>query len=459
MKLAASSADGKQRCAIPRWRMGIFPAVLLLLGLSGIMALSAGPYCQARMLAAYRARHYEAAEQWLERWQSWVRSPEIAYWRARLHRKLFRADLALEWLNKAEGQGLDADRLRREYLLLQAEVGRLEGIFSQLQEWLLHPDDDGAELCEAFARGLIIREQISQAEQVIRAWRLEYPRDPQAYLVWGRYLESERRIQQAEREYQSALDIDPRYAPAWYARARVARNRGDYELAAKHYEQAAAVLQARAAADIGKAHCLYELGQAEQALHLLRQVIELPADRIERSFALVQDPDPTLPAQRLLARIEVALGYYAEALPWLEQALAREPRDQSLRYLRVQCWQALGKNELAQQELAELAQGKTALAEADRLVDEIKQQPHEPQVDKRYRVGEIYWLHDSSRKAEYWLRSVLAYDPTHRQAHRLLADYHSLRAQYEPWAADTAAYHRRMAGIDETAHSPSTTAP
>lgn len=437
-----------------------FRLILLSLVLLTLLGVGWGPCCRWRAVALLERRQYEAAETWLSRARMLGISGAQHFWQARLNRKLLQTAKAIQELRLAETAGFDPERVRREFLLLAAEAGRLGTIRDDLQNWLLEPGQDGAELCEAFARGLIINIQPTEAQAVVEAWKAEYPHDPQPYVTWGRWLESERLVAQAEDQYNQALERDPRFAPALYALGRVYLNRTNPQQALKYFEQAAGLLRANAAPLISMAQCLHDLGNPLAARTILEQVLQQPQDMIDRSYALVQDPDPLLPGERLLGKILTGLGEFEKALPHLERALEREPRDQTLRYLRAQCLQHLGRAEEARSLLQQIAVDREAIAEADRLVDEIRKQPYEPQVDLRYRVGELFWKHDSTRKAEYWLRGVLTYAPHHSGAHRLLAEYYEHRSRYDPAAKEAAEYHRRQAAAaGELSETPSTKEP
>jgi tetratricopeptide (TPR) repeat protein len=207
-----------------------------------------------------------------------------------------------------------------------------------------------------------------------------------------------------------------------YALGRLHLNRNQYALAARDYALAARHLRANAAPFIGQAHAEYLQGQAATAAGLLRTVLQQGPAEIAASFALVQDADATLPAQRLLGEILTSQGAYQDALPLLDQALAREPHDRWLRYLKGQCLMNAGQEPEAMALLRQVAADGDAVSEADGLVEEIRRTPQAPLVDKRFRIGQLYFEHDSAKKAEFWLRSVLNYAPDHAAARRLLTE-------------------------------------
>lgn len=445
-----SSAAAKSAEA-PRWRrMWLRRAAWLAIAIAaGVGGWSWA--CRTLAVHQLRQRNYEAAELWLNRSQMcrW-RTGGDHFWRARLDRQLLQPDRTEAELVQAEQRGFDPTRIRKERLLLQAQAGRLTGIMSDLERWLLNPDDDGAELCEAFTNGLLINHLTNDAEAVVKAWKQEYPQDPQPYVTWGRWLESQQLIVPAEDEYQQALHRRTHFAPALYALGRLQLNRGaDLQKARGLFAQAAETLRAAAAPQIGAARCLHQLGETAAARGILENVVAQGEPAIRRSFALVQDPDPSLPGERLLSEILTGLGEFERALPYLDRLLEREPRDPTLRYLRAQCLQGQQRDDEAQALFREVADDRAAIAEADRLVDEIRQHPGDPQIEARFRVGELFWKHDSNRKAEYWLRNTLALAPRHAGAHRLLAECYALRARFDSAMQAAADYHRALGDTND----------
>lgn len=433
------------------WRLALLGAVLV-----GLVGVGWSPWCLSRGIAAMAARDYEAAERWLDR-SAWLgTSAETHFWRARLARKLFAIDRAAAELDAAAKGGLAASRVARERLLIGAQAGRLAGLEPELKRWFLDVGTDGNDLCEAYVNGLIMNGRAGEAEVIIQHWKRSDPRDPQPYLAWGRWLESQLDTKPAEREYEAALLQSPKCAAAHYALGRLKLNRVEARAALVHFEEAEKQLTADSAPRIAIARCYQELGETDRARQILEQVVREPEAALARSFALVQDPDPSRPADRLLGELLARANEAQRALPYLERALAVAPRDPTLRYLKAQCLQGIGDQEAARALFAEIAADRAAIAEADRLVDQISSHPSDPQVDLRLRVGELFWKHDSARKAEYWLKSVLVHDPRNAAAHGMLAEYYELRSRHDPAFADAAEYHRRAAALSGgTERSPS----
>lgn len=97
-------------------------------------------------------------------------------------------------------------------------------------------------------------------------------------------------------------------------------------------------------------------------------------------------------------------------------------------------WHCAGVGERAKaaEEFDRVQKSRIALREVDRLVDEIVANLGDPQIEKRFRVGELYMMHGSRKTAEFWLKSVLARDPRHKATHALLARYYADKAKQNP---------------------------
>ena len=437
----AAAPVGRRRL----WRLAALAAALLLL-----VVLGWSPWCRQQATIAMAARDYEAAERWINRAVWMGESAESRFLRARLARKFLEVNRAIDELDAAAKAGLAESQMARERLLIQAQSGRLTGVEHELKRWFLNPDADFVDVSEAYANGLLMNGRATDAALVIASWKMSEPRDPQPFVNWGRWLESQLQIAPAEQEYAAALERNPRFAPAHYSLGRLKLNRNEANAALVHFESTAQVLQANAAPRIGMARCLQELGQLDQAIALLEDVVRQPAYQIARSFALVQDPDPTRPAERVMGELLARTGASERALPYLDRALSVEPRDPTLRYLKAQCLQSSGRTEEARPLFEQVAADRAAMAEADRLVDEIDQQPGEPQIERRLRVGELFWKHDSARKAEFWLKSVLRYEPRNSAAHRLLAEYYELRSHEDTAFVGAANFHRRAGAANSS---------
>lgn len=447
----ASNSKSASRHALPAspgraWskrRIGwITAAVLLAVATCG----GWNALCRGMASRAMATRDYETAERWLSSAVLWGGHAETCLQRARLARKMLDLAGAADWVSHGATAGLSDLRVRKERWLIAAQSGNLGAVEPALQRWLIEFDpNEGPDLCEAYVNGLLIAGRAEDAFVVLESWKLQYPQDPLPSLMEGRWLESRPRIPEARKRYERALAVHPRFAPAAYALGRLELNQNEPDRARRYFENAAAWLRANEAPRLGIARCDIKRGAIDEAITILESLNDRPDAELRRSFALVQDPDPSRPISRQLGEALAASGEFERALPHLNRALEIEPGDPTLRYLKAQALQFRGELEAAKQLFAAVATDRAAMQEADRLVDDIEQRPDEPMIDTRFHIGELFFLHDSKRRAEYWYKSVLNHDPRHAAAHARLAECYELRATDDPAVAAAAAHHRSEA--------------
>jgi predicted Zn-dependent protease len=308
-----------------------------------------------RAKSALEHRNYEAASDWLQ-WARYCGSSDRNQLieEARLARKTFQPVLARDQLRKARLAGLDANRIHKETLLLEADLGQV-AVEPDLRNWLIQSADDNAEVCESLANLLLMNGRTEEALHVVAVWKSSFPHDPQPDLVSGRWREARNENVQALADYHDSLTIRPQYAPSQYAMGRLYANRGQWDRARDSFLNAARVLRNDFAAKLCLADCLYQLGELQAARSMLETLREVPEADIRAGFALVQDPHSLRTADGLLGELMTGLGQYTLALPLLEQALSREPRSRPLRYARAQCLLHLGRAEEGRQILRDVA--------------------------------------------------------------------------------------------------------
>jgi len=170
---------------------------------------------------ALSRRDYETAWNWAQH-ATHLAHPdaETEFLLARIERKRGHLDEVGRHLQIAAALGCDRERLNREELLTQAQTGALDGILTNLDRMLIDHSDDGAEICEAYANGLLVNGQIDEARLVIQQWRVAFPSDPQTDNLLGRLAEFYQKPAEAEEHYRHALAKNPRHFSAAYGLGR-----------------------------------------------------------------------------------------------------------------------------------------------------------------------------------------------------------------------------------------------
>jgi tetratricopeptide (TPR) repeat protein len=447
----ASNSKSASRHALPAspgraWskrRIGLITAAVLL-----AVATCGGwnALCRGMASRAMATRDYEAAERWLSAAVLWGGHAETCLQQARLARKLSALPTAVDWVARSASAGLDELRVEQQRWLIAAQSGQLRDVEFALRRWLPQVEpEDSVDLCEAYANGLFMSGRTQEALLIIDTWRQDAPSDPLPLLMKGRSEEAHRRAEQAEAAYLAVLDVTPGQPHAEYAMGRLRFHQNQPEPALAHYSSAAAGFTANAAPRLGMARCLMQLGRTDEAAVQLEPLAELSAAEVRRAFALVQDPDPCRPIDRVRGECLVALGDYQSAIRHLTRALEVDPKEPTLRYQLAQAWRSTGRIEDAKLLLEEISADRAAIQEADRLVDTVAQNFSAPQIDIRFQLAELFFLHDSKRRAEYWYKTILNHDPRHAATHARLAECYDLWGLDDPEYRMVADHHRRLA--------------
>ncbi len=399
---------------------------------------------------AVESRHLETALWWAhlaERLS--FNSGESEFIIARTLRKQGKLDEVGEHLKRAAGLGVHKDRIEREELLALAQSGEIARIQLQLDRMLIDQQGDGAEIAEAYANGLVICHRLEEAIAVLTAWQEAYPADPQANYARGRIYDHQGRSDEAELEYRAAIKKAPTHHASQFALGRLLLSRNMIEEALEMFTRCESMPH-NAAVRINRSRCLRGLGRTEEALKILKEVVREPHSEILTSYQTVGEVPETLTAQFELGTLESALDHHAEALPLLQEAVDFDPNDLKARYALAVALRGVGERAKAAEEFERVQKSRDALKEVDRLVDEIVAKVGDPQIEKRFRVGELYMMHGSRKTAEFWLKSVLAKEPKHKATHALLAQYYADKAKQNPSFDRLAQQHASLAAAEAT---------
>ncbi|MFM7038692.1 MAG: tetratricopeptide repeat protein, partial [Planctomycetaceae bacterium] len=426
------------------------PARLLLFLLFLLLLLAAlwkmGPVAallNANAATAISRHDYETAGDWLDTVTALrCGNAETAFLRARLARKELRLTEVPQLLKLAMQLGTAPERARREYLLLEAQSGRLQEVLQELNEMLIQDSPDGAEICEAYVNGAVMTGAIDLALTIIPVWKQSWPSDPQPFYVLARILEHQQDTAGALAELNAAVERNPRHWPSLYSRSQLLAGLGRQDEALRD-AVAAAAMHANAAPLLLQARCLLNLGRAAEARELLQGILKVSPEALKHSFNLVCEPERGLPVQAELGFAEAALGNAGTAVEWFDQVLSFDPNQLNVRYQRALAMRELGRAVEADAELAEVQQIREKLREIDGLADFIRNNPDQPNVAQRCRIGELFLLYEDARRGEYWLRDTLNHDPNYAPAHKLLADYYDRLAVRQPDYRIPADRHRK----------------
>lgn len=427
-------------------RRGFLWIALLGVGVLVFWASGGAGWCLNSVIAKLISqRDYENAESWLSLCEKFrCSTPHTMLLKARLYRKQLRIKEVGDLLQEAGTAGVDKSRIRKEFVLLEAQTGRIRNVVDELNTMLVQETEDGAEICEAYVNGAMMIGATDVAMTILPVWKQEYPQDPQPHYAEARILEYQGDIPGAIRELETAISRDPRHWPSLYALSRVLHSENRIEDALKHLAQATA-MQKNAAPGLLQAKCLRALGKLKEAHELLIPLTKLERKDVLQSFSMVGEPERGLQIEYELGTLEAALGNHAEARQWLDKVLADDPNHLDARYARAISLRELGERQLAEEELAEVHRIRTLLTEIDKLVDVINRNPEQPHLEERCRIGELFIKYANARQGVFWIQEALNRDPRYRPAHKILADYYDRVKQREPEYSILADQHRQSA--------------
>lgn len=429
----------------PRWRIAGLLVVLLLLVAVFFFAGGATRLCNHFAEEAIADRELVTARSWLDFSERLSpRNPHRYFLAARIARREGDLQGMAENLERALRNGFDPERVRREHILGQAQIGRLEGIETEINQWLMDGDHETPEISSAYANGLASQSRLGAALRVLEAWHLDYPEDPVPLYRAGRIHEYFDEIDEAKQHYQAAIELDENYLPPHYSLGRLLLDEKQPQEAMAHFQRCLAAPDP-AAAEVGVARCLIEMGETERATELLYDVMQRDADAILASYRGFGETPERFLAAAELGKLEANSGNYAEAKRLLDLALAENPRDLAARYSRAVALRGLGQQSEAEAEFAEVQEVQKELAKVNALRNRIGRSPED--TEARLTLGNLLLQYESERNGLFWIRSVLAYDPDNAQAHEALADYYESHASESPRNSQLAHEHRSRASV------------
>lgn len=427
-----ASPSHRRLSKVQRWSFFL----LLALSLSALVWMFGAAEFTAKWFAARAIgrRDYRSAQSWAERAYSLnQQDPEAEFLLARVARKLGRLDESLQHLKRADAMGIDRERVVREGILAQAQVGQLDEIADELPKLLMNQQGDGAEICEAFTNGFLANGQEREALTIIESWRMDYPHDPLPDYLWGRLAEHNRRTQEAEKHFRAALQRDPKHAMSVFGLARVMSELNRWQEAADLYQTGLAS-PVPGPAQMFLARCLRNLGREDEALALLKKAAQTDSTSFSEELRrLGQSTESDLLATEL-GTLEAQQGHHQEAIRWLRRAVQHNPKHREARYQLAQSLNAVGQTDEAQSLFKIILENDEKIREVDRLHDVILQHPDD--LEARFRLGRLVYETSSEPAGLFWLRSVLARDPHHQGAQDAVARHMAREAAGKSASSD-----------------------
>lgn len=341
-----------------------------------------------------------------------------------LYRRLGRADEMERSLQRAAELGWPADEIQREGILLLAQAGHIDKAEPHLRRLLAGAGVYEPEVCEAFVAGHFRVFRPAEAVRLLDRWQAHWPKDPQPHFMRGALWQHAQGWHLAEQQYRRALELGPERVDIRLALAHALVERGQAEEAAGHFRECVKRMPDSPAALAGLGQALIKLGKTAESRELFQRVLER---------------DPGHPGAHFgMGQLALAGGRSQEAVDWLEPLVKQAPFDLSLRYALARALRSVGRSADAQHHFEFVREIQKPLARIADLMDAILDRPDD--VELRYELGVTLLKSVSPIDGAGWLRTVVAIDPGHRQAHAALAEYYEQQGE-----SSLAEQHRRHA--------------
>jgi tetratricopeptide (TPR) repeat protein len=216
--------------------------------------------------------------------------------------------------------------------------------------------------------------------------------------------------------FKKAAAADPTYAEAWFNEGMSLMKLNQAALATKAFEQALKLEPGSSGPYVQLGSLYLKQGKREYAVEAFKKAIAAFDDEDKKSKGFLQlrkynDVKKTTDAYRGLALAYLSMGKVDEAVAALKTAVDKMPKDASAR-------EALGEAYLAQNKF-------------DEAVDQLKERLSlEPTTEARLTLARAYTRKRVSKQAEALYRDVLKAEPDNRDAYIGLVDLYLAMGRY-----------------------------
>lgn len=365
--------------------------------------------------------HDDEAEQLLKtarnRWpqrDAW--KAEITFLEARLARHRGQMRQMHQLLVAARKAGYDIEKLSREQIMAQAQLGEMRDAEKRLARLLSDPQGDEPEICYAFIQGYLQIQQYQGARRLLSGWAEDFPNDPRPIFLRGTVEMNMDLWKEAEKDYRKALEVDPNHFQSAYHLASVLLTQKHPEEAIKYFRIAARDETLRLDSLTGQGHCFRLLGKTKKAREMLKDIQKQDPDNVSAAFEL--------------ARLDIDDGEYQKAFERLEPIVKADPLHTDARYQFAIVLHQIGRSEEAQEHFLAVKEIGKHLADASELAEHITTDA--ASADTRLEIAKTHLKYGSRREGLMWLRSVLAFAPNHSEALKELEQYYRTRFRENP---------------------------
>ncbi|MCB9925943.1 MAG: tetratricopeptide repeat protein [Planctomycetaceae bacterium] len=335
--------------------------------------------------------------------ESYGSTSESLFLRARALRHSGAYDQVDVALNKAEHLGCDENRIERERLFLQVELGQTSPDDRMLQRLAMDPGGDAQEVFEALVKGYFLNDELGRATMVLDAWHKSFPNDPQPFFYGGTIAEHNKQLEDSVRWHRQAVALAPKNPDFRRRLAEVQLSLRNYRQACLHFEVALSLRE-----DVeslwGLGLCLKYQGK-----------LELARESFVRGLKVAPNNTLCLVA---LGEMGIEAGNGEEALRWLESASKVNLNDYDMQYDTARALLFSGQGDLAKAHFQRAAALRRELTRIEQLQEMAKSSPDDAEL--RYQIGKSVAQYGDREEAAKWLRGALKCDPNHQLARETL---------------------------------------
>ncbi len=386
--------------------------------LSALVCLAAAAVAAYRLAAPYYHLHaaelalqkydFDAAQPHLDACLSfWPDSADVHLLAARTARRRGAYKEAERELTLCEGSEKADTAAVRERALLRAQQGDLAVVEAPLRELVENNDPDAPLLLEALAQGCFLANRTPQALQDLDLLLERQPDNFPAVLWRGRILESLADDDDAVKDYDHAVSLNPYSADARLALADALYRIGRPREAVGQYECLRRRPPVSPEAILGLARCRYDLHNVEEARRLLDGLLAKHPDHVAA----------------LLERGWIALHHERpdDAEPLVRRAVKIAPFDRGAHLVLWRCLEAEGKEEEARQVQAALGKIEADQMRITNLKAQVDEHPND--AAPRREIGVLLVGGGEDQEGYRWLTSALRLDPHDPATHAALVEF------------------------------------
>jgi len=349
---------------------------------------------------------------------------------ARAARRLERLDLAEEHLDacqQLEGSQTQAIHVERALLRVHrggiGDVAGVGGVEEFLRASVAQDDLDAVEILDILSAAYILHYRVADAQSCLDDLLRRQPEHFHALVRRGWTAQNMSLYAEAIGYLDKALALRPDADAVRLSMAEIQVAIGRFAQAQTHFELLRERQPDNPSVLFGLARCWANRGRKEEAIPLLDQILaRYPSDwkALSERGGLVEQDRP------------------AEAEGYLRRAEALAPPDLPLLVRLADCLRLVGKEEEARTYREKADRLKADIQRAAQLGDQIREQkPNDPAL--RRELGCLLLRLGKQQDALHWFQTALEKDPGHQPTHESLATFYDQVGNFE-----RAAYHRRV---------------